>query len=162
MIKFALVCAGGHEFESWFQTGAAFDHQAGAGLILCPACRTTKVAKGIMAPAIASRGREAPLATAPAAEASAHGGSAPQGSANVALLNDSDRELRAMIAEMRARILEQTDDVGERFAEEARQIHHGLAPERPIHGVASFADARALIEDGVGILPIPAAPGDYN
>lgn len=154
MIKFALVCGAGHDFESWFQNGAAFDAQAEAGLILCPACRTTKVTKAIMAPAIASHGREdsAPAKSPPRAEGAAH----------VALLDDRDRELRAMIEDIRNRIFEQTDDVGARFTEEARKIHDGLAPERPIHGLASFEDARALLDDGVGILPIPPLPGDYN
>jgi len=154
MIKFALVCASGHEFESWFQNGAAFDHQAEAGLVLCPACRTTKVAKAIMAPAIANHGREEPLpakAPTPAEPAT-----------NVALLDDRDRELRAMIADIRNRIFEHTDNVGARFSEEARKIHEGLAPERAIHGLASFEDAQALIEEGVGILPIPTLPSDYN
>jgi hypothetical protein len=154
MIKFALVCAGGHEFESWFQAGAAFDQQAEAGLILCPACRTTKVTKAIMAPAIASRGHDDPLPAKSPLPA--------EGTANVALLDDRDRELRAMITDIRARIFEHTDNVGARFSEEARKIHQGLAPERPIHWLASFEEAHALIEEGVGILPIPAAPGDCN
>jgi hypothetical protein len=154
MIKFALACAGGHEFESWFQNGAAFDKQDEAGLILCPVCRTTKVTKAVMAPAIASHGREAIV---PATQ-QPHG----EGPANAVLLDDRDRELRAAIADMRARIFAHTDDVGARFSEEARKIHDGLAPERAIHGLASPEEAHALIEEGVGILPIPPLPGDYN
>lgn len=154
MIKFALVCVGGHEFESWFQNGAAFDKQDEAGLILCPVCHTTKVTKAVMAPAIASRGRDelVPAALQPISA----------DPANVALLDDRDRELRAAIEDIRARIFAHTDDVGACFSEEARKIHEGLAPERPIHGLASFEEAHALIEDGVKILPIPPLPGDYN
>lgn len=154
MIKFALICSGGHEFESWFQNGAAFDMQAQAGLILCPVCRAPQVTKAIMSPAIANRGRD----DAPPAPA------APQGepSANVALLSPRDQELRAMIEDLRKRIFEQTDDVGARFSDEARKIHQGVVPERPIHGLASFEEASALLEEGVGILPIPPLPGDYN
>jgi hypothetical protein len=152
MIKFALLCASGHEFESWFQNGAAFDTQAAGGLILCPVCQTARVTKAIMAPAIASGGREKPSPALSPAEPSA----------NVALLDSSDKELRSMIEGIRKRILEQTDDVGMHFPEEARKIHHGLVPERPIHGQASFEEARALIEEGVGILPIPLLPSEQN
>lgn len=154
MIKFALVCSSGHEFESWFQNGGAFDTQVEAGLVFCPACQVTKVTKAIMAPAIANRGHDAttPPPSPPQAESSA----------DIALLDAGDRKLRTMIEGLRKRIIEQTDDVGARFADEARKIHQGLVPERPIHGQASFEEARALLEEGVGILPIPASPGDYN
>ncbi|WP_026607737.1 DUF1178 family protein [Methylocapsa acidiphila] len=154
MIKFALVCHEGHEFESWFQNGAAFDRQADSGLILCPNCGSAKVAKAIMAPALASRSAAEPSpaqSTAPA-----------EGAAPVALLQERDHELRAMINELRTRIFTDTDNVGAHFFEEASKIHQGLAPERPIHGLASFEEARALLDEGVGILPIPPAPADYN
>jgi hypothetical protein len=152
MIKFALACASGHEFESWFQNGAAFDLQAEAGLIACPICQTAQVTKAIMAPAIACGGRGEP---APAPQPTAE-------SAEVALLDSRDKELRAMIVEVRKRILTEADDVGPRFPEEARKIHQGIVPERPIHGQASFDEARALIDEGVGIMPIPPLPRERN
>ena len=67
-----------------------------------------------------------------------------------------------MINAFRKRLFEQADDVGTRFAEEARKIHEGLVPERPIHGQASIGDARALIEDGVPVLPVPPSPDEYD
>jgi hypothetical protein len=152
MIKFALLCARGHEFQSWFQSSEAFDTQVKSGLVLCPLCQVTEVTKAIMAPAIASRG-EAKCAKPPAQ---------PQSQTKVALLDRRDLKSRAMIDAFRRRILAETDDVGTRFAEEARKIHNGLVPERAIHGLASIGDARALIEEGVPVLPVPPSPDEYN
>ncbi len=153
MIKFTLACTNEHRFESWFQTGAAFDDQVEAGLVTCPACGTRNVTKAIMAPAITGRRQETPP-TVPARRA------AP--SAKVALLDAKDRELRAMIESIRARILVEADDVGARFPDEARKIHDGLVEDRPIHGQASLEDAHALLEEGIGILPIPILPDEHN
>jgi hypothetical protein len=152
MIKFALLCARGHEFQSWFQSSEAFDTQIKSGLVLCPFCQATEVTKAIMAPAIASRGE------AKRAKISAQ----VQSQTKVALLDRHDRKSRAMINAFRKRLLEQADDVGTRFAEEARKIHEGLVPERPIYGQASIGDARALIEEGVPVLPVPPSPDEYD
>lgn len=159
MIKFALICENGHQFDSWFQSGAAYDVQAETGLILCPVCQASLVTKAIMAPAIASKrgGEPAPAKVPPQADTLA-----PEGSAKVALFDERDRELRAMIEGIRQRIFDSADDVGASFPEEARKIHDGLIPERPIHGQASFDEARALIEEGIGILPIPLLPDEHN
>jgi hypothetical protein len=152
MIKFTLICSGGHEFESWFRSGESFDTQAKAGAIACPLCRTTAVTKAIMAPAIAPR-RGANESHVPS--------QAPS-QAKVALLDQRDLETRAIISTFRKRVFEVAEDVGRRFAEEARKIHNGLVPERPIHGVATFDDARGLIEEGIAILPIPPLPDEYS
>ena len=152
MIKFALLCARGHEFQSWFQSSEAFDTQIKSGLVLCPFCQATEVTKAIMAPAIASRGE------AKRAKISAQA----QSQTKVALLDWHDRKSRAMINAFRKRLLEQADDVGTRFAAEARKIHEGLVPERPIYGQASIGDARALIEEGVPVLPVPPSPDEYD
>jgi hypothetical protein len=150
MIKFALLCARGHEFESWFQNGEAFETQSESGLVHCPFCQATQVTKAIMAPAITSRGEKERADPATPAES------------QVALLDHRDLELRAMMDAVRKRIFDAADDVGARFPEEARKIHNGLVPERPIHGRASFEEARALIEEGVGIWPVPPLPDEHN
>ncbi|MGH6852082.1 MAG: DUF1178 family protein [Methylocella sp.] len=152
MIKFALLCARGHEFQSWFQSSEAFDAQVKSGLVLCPLCQAAEVTKAVMAPAIASRG-EAERAKPPAQA---------QSRTRVALLDRHDLQSRAMINAFRKRLFEKAEDVGARFAEEARKIHEGLVPERPIHGQASIGDARALIEEGVPVLPVPPSPDEYN
>jgi hypothetical protein len=152
MIRFALRCARGHEFETWFQSGAVFDAQAKAGLIACPLCRATEVSKAIMAPAVASRARIEPSEFAQKTKSQTA----------VALLGRRDLEMRAMINAFRKRVFEVAEDVGTGFAEEARKIHDGLVPERAIHGQAKYEEARALLEEGVAILPLPPALDDFN
>src|SRR5262249_3378698 len=127
MIRFALRCVRGHEFESWFQSGAVFDAQTKAGLIVCPLCRATQVSKAIMAPAVASRARKQLAESAPKMKSQTA----------VALLNRRDLEIRATINAFRKHVFETAEDVGTRFAEEARRIHDGLVPERAIHGQAN-------------------------
>ncbi len=114
MIKFALICAHGHEFQSWFQSSEAFDVQVKDGLVLCPLCQATEVTKAIMAPAIASR--SAAKRAKPPAQPQ------PQAQTKVALLDQRDLETRAMINAFRKRLFEQAEDVGTSFAEEARKI----------------------------------------
>jgi hypothetical protein len=152
MIRFALRCVRGHEFESWFQSGAIFDAQAKAGLIVCPLCRATEVSKAIMAPAVASRATKESAESTPKAKSQTA----------VALLDRRDLQMRAMIEAFRKHVFETAEDVGTRFAEEARKIHDGLVPERAIHGEAKFEEARSLIEEGVSVLPIPPALDDFN
>src|ERR1700738_4567769 len=152
MIKFALLCARGHEFQSWFQSSEAFDTQVKSGLVLCPLCQVAEVTKAIMAPAIASRG-EAARAKPPAQA---------QSQTKVALLDRHDLKSRAVIDAFRRRIFAEADDVGSRVVQGARKIHSGLVPGRAIHGQASIGDARALIEEGVPVLPVPSSPDEYN
>jgi hypothetical protein len=152
MIRYALRCVRSHEFESWFQSGEVFDAQAKAGLVACPHCGATDVNKAVMAPAVASRGSIEPAPSAANANTQAA----------VALLDRHDREMQAMIHAFRKRVFGAAEDVGPRFAEEARKIHDGLVPERLIHGQAKYEDARALIEEGMAILPLPPALDDFN
>ncbi len=165
MIKFSLRCANGHEFESWFRQGSDFEAQVEAGLISCPACQSVSIAKAIMAPALALRDRpEAPPAAAqdaPGTSAPAPDAPAPAGGP-VEIFSAADTKLRDMITAFRQRLVENSDDLGEKFAEEALKIHHGLAPDRPIHGQADHDSVRLLIEEGVRILPLPRAPGEFN
>ena len=154
MIKFALVCNAGHEFESWFSDGDAYDTQVKRGFVQCPSCGSKQVGKAIMAPRVVTR---------PAAVPGPVGASPPaETSAPVALLDDRQRELRAMIRTVRERLMTDAEDVGPGFAREARRIHDGDAAERPIYGQASLADARALLEDGIGVMPIPVLPDEHH
>jgi hypothetical protein len=159
MIKYALQCEDGHTFESWFQSGPAFDAQASSGLIGCPVCQSSAVTKAIMAPALTRGGREmAPVVTGAPVESSV----VNKGTTDVALLGPADAERRAMIVELRRRILEHSSDLGAKFAEEALKIHHGLVADRPIHGQATLEEARLLLEEGVNVMPIPNLPGELN
>jgi hypothetical protein len=149
MIKYALSCEKDHSFESWFPDSASYDAQVRRGLIACPDCGSTRVSKAIMAPAIVS-GQKAPR---PHDEKPA---------APVALLDERQQRLRELTRHLRQEIIANTDDVGAKFPEEARAIHDGDAPARSIRGQATPEEARALIEEGVGVLPLPFLPEEFN
>ena len=147
MIRYALKCDQGHVFESWFQNAAAFDGLQAAGHVTCPTCGSSAVEKSLMAPKVrpARKAASAPEATTPD----------PAENAPVAAPNP---ELEHAIAEMRAKVEAESDYVGDSFAKEARAMHLGDTPERSIYGEAKPDEARALIEDGVPVLPLPFRP----
>jgi hypothetical protein len=155
MIKYALICNAGHEFDSWFRDSTAFEKQAKRGLVTCPVCQSVQVTKAIMSPRIGRSGAapaEPPIETpAPAP--------APQ---QVALLDDREKMLRGTIRRLRQMIEANTDDVGHEFSEEARKMHHGEIPARSIRGQASLEEARALLEEGVEVMPVPMLPDERN
>lgn len=160
MIKYALVCERAHEFESWFRDSAAYDTQARRGLIACPLCGSVKVAKAIMSPSVAGARKKQREIDAEAAAPPPAAPAPPP--APVTLLDERHRRLRAMIREVRAEIMEKSDDVGRSFPEEARRIHEGEAPPRSIYGEASGEEIQELLEDGVKILPMPRLPEERN
>jgi hypothetical protein len=160
MIRYSLHCEREHSFESWFQSSSAYDSQVRRKLVTCPVCGSAKVEKAIMAPQIVSKkGREdvapAPVpAPVPAAEAPSPG--------STPLLMAQERELRAKLKELRDHIVKNADNVGERFPNEARKMHYGDIEHRPIYGEASPDEARALIDEGVEVSPLPVLPDDRN
>lgn len=154
MIRYALRCERSHSFESWFQNSAAYDSQVKRKLVACPVCGSAKVEKAIMAPRIVSKkGRDKTPLPAPA-EAPAN--------EPTSLMMAQERELRAKIKELRDHIVKNADNVGERFPTEARAMHYGDKEHRPIYGEASPEEARALIEEGVEVSPLPVLPEDRN
>ena len=149
MIKYALVCDNDHGFESWVPSGDSYETQARRGLIACPTCASIRISKAIMAPAVVSGQKaERKAEAAPAAP--------------VALLDERQQRLREIARHLRQEIMANTDDVGAKFPDEARAIHEGDAPARSIRGQATPEEARALIEDGVGVLPLPFLPDEFN
>jgi hypothetical protein len=156
MIRYSLRCDHGHAFESWFQSSSTYDSQIKRKLVTCPACGSVKVEKAIMAPQIVSKkGRES-AAPAPAAPAEV---AAP---VSTPLMMAQERELRAKLKELRDHIVQNADNVGERFPNEARKMHYGDIEHRPIYGEASPDEARSLIEEGVEVSPLPVLPEDRN
>jgi hypothetical protein len=141
MIKYAIKCSADHSFDSWFQSAAAYEALKGAGHVSCPVCGSTTVEKGLMAPAVrvSDTGEMAAVPDRPLA--------AP------------GTDVEAALAALRRQIEANSDYVGLNFAAEARRIHAGDAPERSIYGEARADDARALIEDGVPVAPLPFVPG---
>ena len=156
MIHYNLRCERGHAFESWFQSSSAYEAQEKRKLVSCPVCGSAKVERAIMAPQIVSKkGREsAEAAPAPATEVAAP--------ASTPLLMAQERELRAKLKELRDHIVKNADNVGERFPNEARKMHYGDIEHRPIYGEASPEEARALIDEGVEVAPLPVLPDDRN
>ncbi|SFJ00775.1 hypothetical protein SAMN03159338_0551 [Sphingomonas sp. NFR04] len=140
MIVFDLKCGGDHVFEAWFKSSGAYEEQRTQGLIACPFCGDVNVNKAVMAPAVAAKGNQAPdkPPVAPAAFKAA----------------------LAAIAQLQAKQLETSTWVGGAFAEKARAMHLGDAPEAPIHGQATLAEAKSLVEDGVPVAPllVPVVP----
>jgi len=144
MIKYALACAKGHTFDSWFPDSAAYEKQRKRGFVACPECGSTRVDKAIMAPAVVGAER-----------------AAAETGREIAV-DDKRRRTREFFIRMRREIEANTDDVGARFPQVARAIHLGEEPERGIRGRASPAEARSLIEDGIGVLPMPMLEDELN
>jgi hypothetical protein len=137
MIVFDLACGDGHRFEAWFRSGAAFDEQQEAGVLVCPVCRDTRIVKAPMAPRLARAATEPP--PPPAAKKSA----------------PAKEDLARALTGLRSLIEANCEDVGGRFAEEARRIHFGETPARGIYGEASGEEAAALREDGIDYQVLP-------
>jgi hypothetical protein len=130
VILYALRCTNDHRFDSWFGSSADFDRLLAAGHLTCAVCGSGAVEKDLMAPGIGATAEAAPL-------------SAPASPAEQAL------------AEMRRRIEATAEDVGRDFVHEARRIHEGESPARTTIGEARPAEARALVEDGIPVAPLP-------
>lgn len=136
MIRYALKCVVEHEFEAWFSSSSGFDEQVTQGLVECPMCGSRAVTKAIMAPQVhTSNGAD---------------------SVNDARKAVAEAQKLAEIAHRLRQQVESTHDyVGPSFAAEARDMHEGTTPERPIYGEATRDEVKALVEDGVPVAPLP-------
>jgi hypothetical protein len=160
MIRYALVCAKGHSFESWFQNSAAYDKQAKRSLVECPVCGDSKVEKALMAPKLAgTRKRGRASMPAPVTEAAP---AAPETTAPVAMVSSEEREFRAKLKELRDHLTKNADNVGRKFPEEARKMHYGESDQRSIYGEASPQEAKELHEEGIEFHPLPVLPDERN
>ena len=135
MIRYALVCAHGHEFEGWFGSSADFDEQSAKGLVECPLCATRSVQKQIMAPAVVGARKTVQ----------------DEGAGKAQMMMEA-------MGRLRRHVEDNFDDVGDAFAKEARAIHEGRAEDRGIYGQASPKEVRDLLEDGVPVAPLPPKP----
>lgn len=130
-----LQCSHRHSFEGWFASEDDFQGQLGRGLVECPLCGDTAVSKMLTAPHL-NLGAVQP---APRQE----------------VVSTPDASLQAEWLKMVRHVMANTEDVGGRFAEEARRIHYGEAGERSIRGQASREETEALAEEGIAVLPLP-------
>lgn len=131
MIVFDLLCDGGHVFEAWFASSAAFEEQAAGGLVRCPLCDDAHVRKAAMAPNIAAKGNRGEMTP------------------------DKAKAALKMLAEAQGEMLRSSRWVGAAFADQARAMHAGEADKTPIHGQATLAEAKALVDEGVPVAPLP-------
>ena len=134
MIRYTLRCDNDHEFTGWFQSSEGFDQLRAAGHVSCTYCGSKTVEKSLMAPNVRSK-------SPPRAD-----------------LTTPEAPRAAALARLREHIEKTSDYVGMSFADEARAIHDGTAPERAIYGEARLDDARQLIEDGIPVAPLPFLP----
>ncbi len=132
MIVFDLRCGNAHVFEAWFGSSGAYADQREQGLIRCPMCDDANIDKAVMAPNIAPKGGRA--ATTPP---------------------DAMKAALSALAKAQRQALAGSEWVGRAFADRARAMHIGDAEPAPIHGQATPAEAKALVEEGVSIAPLP-------
>lgn len=138
-----LRCANGHGFEGWFASEEDFMAQNGSGLLQCPLCADNVVTRMPSAPRLNLSGAREPQTTTAAPAAPAPG----------AAVQPAD--LQALWLKAVRHLLAHTEDVGERFAEEARRIHYGEVPPRGIRGQVDAEQHSALLEEGVEVIALP-------
>ena len=138
-----LQCAHRHSFEGWFGSEADFQDQLGRGLVECPLCGDVDISKMLSAPRLNLGGAKEPAA-----------GEQPQ-QQQQEVVAVSEKMMQAAWMKMVRHVMANTEDVGAGFAEEARRIHYGETEERGIRGQASPDETQALLEEGIGVLPLP-------
>ena len=132
MIVYNLMCEHQHLFEGWFTSAEDYDRQIAQKLLTCPVCSSQQISKQLSAPRLNLAQSET--------------------------IQESAQQLvQAEMLRLMRQWVDKTEDVGERFAEEARRIHYQEAPDRGIRGVASREEARALLEEGIEVMPLPIA-----
>jgi len=146
VIKFGLSCENDHDFDGWFGSSEEFESQQKRGLVTCPACNSAKVSKSLMAPNVSTSRKKESRSEAVA----------------LATGHQVQSEMMEKLREMRDEIVKNSDDVGEKFPEEARKIHYGEVESRGIYGQAAPDDVKELVDEGINIAPLPVFPEDTN
>ena len=134
MIQYALKCDNEHSFDSWFQSAAAFEKLAKAGMLTCPTCGSEQINKAIMAPRVKK---------------------SVKGQKDTPSLKMLTHPEEQAIKELKTFVESNSDYVGKDFANQARDMHEGVTPERSIYGEARPEDAKKLLEDGIPVTPLP-------
>ena len=144
-----LQCAQGHGFEGWFGSEDDFQSQQARALVQCPLCGDATISKKLSAPRLSLSRSSAPEAL----ERSESSDRSAQSEQALAVAGPQDADMAKRWMEIGRHLMANTTDVGQRFAEEARKIHYGEAPERGIRGQTSAREARELMDEGIGVLP---------
>ena len=163
-----LRCSRLHSFEGWFGSEDDFQNQSGRGLIQCPMCADSSIQKMPSAPRLNLGGHLLPVASAAAHEQGAQGPAVPPHTAGREMARVAPAEsataptpsLADQAAFLKAlrQVVSATEDMGDRFAEEARRMHYGEVETRGIRGQASAREAVELLEEGIEIVPLPMLP----
>ncbi len=155
MIVYDLQCEGGHRFEGWFGSSSDFEDQNARALVSCPTCGSSGVEKAPMAPAVPAKSNSSKAETTPS------NATASQPVSNAPMPPEMEKAVKAL-AKAQEKALESSTYVGDKFTEQSREMHYGERDEAPIHGQASLKEAKALVDEGVPIapLPFPIAPPD--
>ncbi len=157
MICFSLICGQEHGFDSWFAKSSDFDTLLAGGHVACPTCGDKSIRKALMAPAIAV-GQFGKTQPEPPVISDGHAGAMQGASTQPSPLSTPSNEAQRAMEKLRAHLEANSDYVGMNFAAEARAIHLGDAPVRAIYGEAKPDEARALLEDGIPVAPLPFLP----
>ncbi|MFL4470532.1 DUF1178 family protein [Tateyamaria armeniaca] len=142
MIKYTLKCDDGHAFESWFASASAFESLSVAGHLACVTCGSSKVEKAIMTPRVSTCKSKPNIAAALPSDTP----------------DKAPSDVAETLSKMRSAVESSATYVGKDFAREARDMHLGDVPDRPIWGEANAKEAKALIDDGVPVAPLPFIP----
>lgn len=146
-----LQCAHQHGFEGWFGSEDDYTSQLERGLVSCPMCGDVHIQKKLSAPRLNLRAGRHETPAGPAAGAA------------VAMSNHGGQPdlvaMQARIMQALREVMANTEDVGERFADEARAMHHGEVEHRQIRGQASPQEALELMEEGIEVIALPSVPG---
>ena len=153
MIRYALLCDQDHEFDSWFDNSQAFEKLQKNGLVECPHCGSVKTRKALMSPQLGGKRSNKKTAADDASP--------------VAKSNDPDlkilrEEATELARKIRGHVTENADNVGNKFADEARKIHYEETEPRNIYGKATQEEVSDLVEDGIDFNPLPDLPEDKN
>lgn len=144
MIRYDLSCDKGHDFDGWFRDSAAFDRQIKAKLVACSHCGSENVQKQLMAPGIPAKSntKSSTLVTG--------------------AVDPRSQMLLQMMREVRRSVEENSEYVGDRFADQARKMHYSEIERHGIYGEAKPEEAKALIEEGIEVHHLPRLPEDSN
>jgi hypothetical protein len=154
MIVFDLECReGAHKFEGWFSSSDDFARQQERGLVTCPQCGSAQVGKALMAPRVARKGNQ--LVETSRTRKAEPVPVTPAGSMTSTPLPPQAMAMMHKLATMQAEALKSSRFVGKSFADDARAMHYGEREVEPIHGQASLAEAKELLEEGIAVAPLP-------
>ena len=144
MIRYDLICDKGHEFDGWFRDSDAFEKQVKRKLVACSHCGSENIEKQLMAPGIPAKSNTKSTTMVTGA------------------VDSRTQMLMQMMREVRKNVEENSEYVGDKFADQARKMHYSEIEKRGIYGEAKPEEAKALIEEGIEVHPLPRLPEDSN